>query len=125
MRKCTFARIQKAAVSPDPKEYEDYISLPVGKGWYLSVYTRITGPDGTVRGIQVLSMDITERKQNEDIRKSYEARLNSAMEIGNLAWWEMDLPDGTVRFDDRKAIMLGYLPCAIQSLPGFYCTPAS
>ena len=104
------ARIQKAAVSPDPMEYEDYINLPVGTGWYLSVYTRITGPDGAVRGIQVLSMDITERKQNEDIRKSYEARMNSAMEIGNLAWWEMDLPDGAVRFDNRKAIMLGYSP---------------
>ena len=103
-------RIRNAALSPDPMEYEDYISLPVGKGWYLSVYTRITGPDGTVRGIQVLSMDITERKQNEDTRKSYEARMNSAMEIGNLAWWEMDLPDGAVRFDDRKAIMLGHSP---------------
>ena len=112
-------RIQKAAISPDPKEYEDYISLPVGKGWYLSVYSRITGPDGTVRGIQVLSMDITERKQNEEIRKSYEARMNSAMEIGNLAWWEMDLPDGAVRFDDRKAIMLGYLPSQFNHYQDF------
>ncbi len=103
-------RIRKAAVSPEPMEYEDYISLPVGKGWYLSVYTRISRPDGSVMGIQVLSMDITERKQAEDIRKAYEARLDSAMEIGSLAWWEMDLPDGAVRFDDRKAAMLGYPP---------------
>jgi PAS domain S-box-containing protein len=55
-------------------------------------------------------MDITERKQAEEIRKAYQSRLDSAMEIGNLAWWEMDLPDGVVRFDDRKATMLGYLP---------------
>ncbi len=112
-------RIQKAAVSPDPREYEDYISMPVGKGWYLSVYTRITGPDGTVRGIQVLSMDITERKLNEEIRTSYEARMNSAMEIGNLAWWELDLPGGAVRFDDRKAIMLGYLPSQFNHYQDF------
>jgi PAS domain S-box-containing protein len=101
-------RIQKAVLSPDPVEYEDYVSLPAGKGWYLSVYTRICRPDGSVMGIQVLSMDITERRQAEEIRKAYESRLDSAMEIGSLAWWEMDLPDGAVRFDDRKATMLGY-----------------
>jgi len=103
-------RIRKAADSPDPTEYEDFVSLPVGKGWYLSVYTRICRPDGSVMGIQVLSMDITQRKQAEEIRKAYESRLDSAMEIGSLAWWEMDLPDGAVRFDDRKATMLGYPP---------------
>ena len=103
-------RIRKAADSPEPMEYEDYVDMPVGKGWYLSVYTRISRPDGSVMGIQVLSMDITERKQAEEVRKAYEARLNSAMEIGSLAWWEMDLPDGEVRFDDRKATILGYYP---------------
>jgi PAS domain S-box-containing protein len=103
-------RLNKAAVSPDPMEYEDYISLPIGDGWYLSIYTRITRPDGTVAGVQVISIDITERKQAEEIRKAYEDRLNAAMEIGSLAWWEMDLPGGAVRFDDRKATMLGYSP---------------
>jgi PAS domain S-box-containing protein len=103
-------RIRKASLSPHPMEYEDYISLPIGKGWYLSVYTRITRPDGSVMGIQVLSMDITERKRDEEIRNAYEARLDSAMEIGSLAWWEMDLPDGAVRFDNRKAAMLGFAP---------------
>ena len=103
-------RVRNAAVSPDPMEYEDYVSLPVGTGWYLSVYTRISRPDGSVMGIQVLSMDITGRKQAEEIRKAYEARLDSAMEIGSLAWWEMDLPDGAVRFDARLAAMLGYPP---------------
>ena len=54
--------------------------------------------------------DITMLKEAEEIRKAYEIRLDSAMEIGSLAWWEMDLPDGSVRFDDRKATMLGYSP---------------
>jgi PAS domain S-box-containing protein len=103
-------RIRKAAASGVPEEYEDYVTLPSGSGWYLSVYARITGLDGGVKGVQVLSMDITERKQAEEIRKAYESRLDSAMEIGSLAWWEMDLPDGAVRFDDRKATMLGYSP---------------
>jgi PAS domain S-box-containing protein len=112
-------RIRKAADSPDPMEYEDLVSLPVGKGWYLSVYTRICRPDGSVMGIQVLSMDITPRKQAEEIRKAYESRLDSAMEIGSLAWWEMDLPDGAVRFDDRKATMLGYPPAQFMHYRDF------
>jgi PAS domain S-box-containing protein len=62
------------------------------------------------KDIAILAQDITERKAAEQIRKQYTARLNSAMEIGSLAWWEMDLPDGAVRFDDYKATMLGYLP---------------
>ena len=112
-------RLQKSALSPDPMEYEDLVSLPAGKGWYLSVYTRISRPDGSVMGIQVLSMDITGRKQEEEIRKAYETRLDSAMEIGSLAWWEMDLPDGTVRFDERKATMLGYPPEKFRNFQDF------
>ncbi|MCK9579298.1 MAG: PAS domain S-box protein [Methanoregula sp.] len=86
---------------------------------------RIVGKNGTVFWIQLSAVrilwndkpatlnfltDITDRKQSEEIREAYEARLNSAMEIGSLAWWEMDLPDGAIRFDDRKATMLGYSP---------------
>jgi PAS domain S-box-containing protein len=62
-------RFKKTAISPDPLEYEDYISLPSGEGWYLSVYSRITGLDGSVKGVQVLSIDITDRKQGEEMRE--------------------------------------------------------
>lgn len=64
---------------------------------------------GGLASLNVLT-DITLLKEAEEIRKAYELRLESAMEIGSLAWWEMDLPDGLVRFDDRKATMLGYSP---------------
>ncbi len=35
-------------------------------------------------------------------------RLNKAMDVGNLAWWEMTLPSGAVTFSHRKTDMLGY-----------------
>jgi len=103
-------RIRQASPSAEPLEFEDFVHLPSGEGWYLSVYSRIVNSDGNVMGIQVLSLDITDRKNAENLRKEYETRLDSAMEIGNLAWWEMDLPGGEVRFDTRKATMLGYPP---------------
>jgi PAS domain S-box-containing protein len=35
-------------------------------------------------------------------------RFESAMEGGNLAWWEMDYKTGAVRFHKKKTDMLGY-----------------
>ena len=103
-------RLRQASASVKPLEFEDLTSLPSGEGWYLSVYSRIVSPDGGLMGIQVLSLDITDRKNAENLRIAYETRLDSAMEIGSLAWWEMDLPGGEIRFDARKATMLGYSP---------------
>jgi PAS domain S-box-containing protein len=94
-------RILKASLSPDPMEYEDYISLPVGKGWYLSVYTRICRPDGLVMGIQVISIDITERKHTEQALRESEARLATAMDIARLVNWEFDVASGMFTFNDR------------------------
>ncbi|HVP96778.1 PAS domain S-box protein [Methanoregula sp.] len=78
--------------------------------WYDNIFQPVVDPTGKVIQVVVISRDITERKRIEETRRMYEVRLNSAMETGNLAWWEMDLPGGEVRFDDRKAAMLGYSP---------------
>jgi len=51
-----------------------------------------------------------DREELEEELKIYKERLENAMRTGNLAWWEMDLPSGEVRFNDRKADMLGYSP---------------
>jgi len=37
-------------------------------------------------------------------------RLEFAMDVGNLAWWETDCETGAVRFHRRKTDMLGYEP---------------
>ncbi|OPX67603.1 MAG: putative diguanylate cyclase [Methanoregulaceae archaeon PtaB.Bin056] len=65
---------------------------------------------GEVLSVISVARDITDEKRAEKGRMESEARLDSAMEIGSLAWWEMELPEGTVRFDPRKAAMLGYPP---------------
>lgn len=52
-------------------------------------------------------------KDKEDLEKElriYKNRLENAMEHGNIAWWEMELPSGEVDFNERKAKMLGYSP---------------
>lgn len=51
-----------------------------------------------------------DREELEEELKIYKDRLERAMDGGNLAWWEMELPSGEIRFNDRKAKMLGYSP---------------
>ncbi len=52
--------------------------------------------------------DITERKRFEHEQLLLNNRLESAMEAGNIAWWEMELPSKKVFFNERKTKMLGY-----------------
>jgi PAS domain S-box-containing protein len=52
--------------------------------------------------------DITERRRVEEALQLTLSRLESAMESGNIAWWEMDCTTGNVSFSERKARMLGY-----------------
>ena len=52
--------------------------------------------------------DITERRAAEEALQLTLSRLESAMEAGNIAWWEMDCTTGNVTFSERKARMLGY-----------------
>jgi PAS domain S-box-containing protein len=52
--------------------------------------------------------DVTGRRQAENELRLTQARLESAMEAGTIAWWEMDCISGHVLFNERKARMLGY-----------------
>ncbi len=61
-------------------------------------------------------------KDREELKEElelYKERLEEAMSAGNLAWWEMELPSGDVRFNDRKAHMLGYEPGRFETYEDF------
>ena len=60
------ARIHESAQSEKSIEYEEFVNLKPGNRWFLSIYSRLTNPDGKVFGIQVIAHDITERKQAEE-----------------------------------------------------------
>lgn len=53
---------------------------------------------------------IAERKQAENELRENNSRLELAMQSANMAWWEMDITNGNVKFDKRKTDMLGYPP---------------
>jgi PAS domain S-box-containing protein len=60
------AHILESAQSEKSIEYEEFVKLAPGNRWFLSIYSRLTNPDGKVFGVQLIAHDITERKQSEE-----------------------------------------------------------
>jgi len=63
-----------------------------------------------VDGILITFVDISGLKNEYQRANQATYRLERALQTGKMAWWEWDIPSGTVTFDDRKATMLGYTP---------------
>ncbi len=56
-------RINQSLDTDDTLIYEDHVILPVGERCMKSRLTRVTGPDGEVTGVQIITVDITEREE--------------------------------------------------------------
>jgi len=61
-----------------------------------------------VNGILITIVNIS--LVQKERKKLYKAstRLQSALEMGNMAWWEWDVKSGNVNMHEKKATMLGY-----------------
>ncbi|MBK8882744.1 MAG: PAS domain S-box protein [Bacteroidales bacterium] len=75
--------------------------------WIYSTSTPERLPDGSVTWYG-FNVDITNKKLAEEALNENSSRLELAMQIANMAWWEMDINTGNVTFDKRKVEMLGY-----------------
>lgn len=69
----------------------------------------IINNDKTI-GIAGFNIDITESKKAEEALRQNNSRLELAMQVANMAWWEMDITTGEILFGKRKTDMLGYPP---------------
>ena len=114
-----FIRMNAGDISAEPEQTAQAIENPVS---YIPLRYHYH-KDGTVFPVELtastfelqgkttiiaISKDITERKRIEDELSVIQSRLESAMETGGIAWWEMDCTSGNVIFNERKARMLGY-----------------
>ena len=61
--------------------------------------------------------DVTDRlnaekaaREADRLLRDNNSRMDLAMQVANMAWWEMDVATGNVTFDKRKTDMLGYSP---------------
>jgi two-component system, chemotaxis family, CheB/CheR fusion protein len=74
-------------------------------------------PNKTVGGVVLTFIDITEQTQTERELFLLNATMNTAFETGRMAWWDWNCVSNELRFDERKARMLGYDPEEIE--PGY------
>ena len=61
-----------------------------------------------VDGILVTMINITSLQSERERLRITANRLQSALEMGNMAWWEWDLTSNKVIMHEKKATMLGY-----------------
>lgn len=75
-------RITQVAQSTQVGNFEDLATIPTGTKWFLSNYACVYNASSAVIGVQIISQDVTERKQTEEALKESQRRLMTLM--GNL-----------------------------------------
>lgn len=63
-----------------------------------------------IDGIIVTFVDITDLKKAKAERNKNTHRLEQALHMGAMAWWEYDLVSGQVNYSAGKATLIGYTP---------------
>lgn len=99
------AEIAKVAETLQTIERE--IIDAAGNSYLLKIMPYRT-EDYAIDGIIITFVNINSLNAARSKAVSIEKKLVLAMEMGQMAWWEWDLPSGLVTFEDKKATMLGY-----------------
>lgn len=73
-------RIQTTIDKAKTREYEDRVQFPTGPRWLLSIVHPLTDHAGEITSAQIISQDITARKEMEEALASSEQRYRSIVE---------------------------------------------
>ncbi len=101
-------RIKTAALSDQSVVHEDKVFLPSGNTWFLNTFIRIADKNHKVLGVQVLSQDITDRKQAEEALKDQQQRLANIIEGTRIGTWEWNMQTGEILINYTWARIAGY-----------------
>ncbi|MBH47662.1 MAG: hypothetical protein CME71_05790 [Halobacteriovorax sp.] len=80
------------------------------KIWTDSTITQVKNEHGEVRGIFVLSLDISEKKSAEQALGHNKNKLSFVLDSLQTAFWEWDMKTNEAWFNDNWPRMLGYEP---------------
>ncbi|MGB7594503.1 MAG: PAS domain S-box protein, partial [Erysipelotrichaceae bacterium] len=103
-----FNRIKKAMQSDNPLEYEDEVPLPTGNRYFSSAFTRILNLEGAIQGVQIISTDISIRKQMEIALRESEQRFINLYEKAPLGYQSLNENGCFVEVNQTWLNMLGY-----------------
>ena len=100
-------QILQALESETPLHYEYFVALPASERWMLSTYVRLTDGSGTIKGVQIISTDISEHKRVEQALRENETNLARAQQIAHLGNWDWDLQSQTLTWSDEVYRIFG------------------
>ena len=85
-------RIREAAERKTSRTYEDCVELPTGEKWFRSTYAALTGTDGKVLGVQIISDEVTQLKEAEQELQTAHLFLRTVLDSfpGNVAVLDAD-----------------------------------
>ncbi len=75
--------------------------------WYLVRICPFLTLQKEIEGVVISFIDISNLKEIRRNLSESEERLSVALNAGNMAWWEMELPSGRVMFNTKKTELLG------------------
>jgi PAS domain S-box-containing protein len=101
-------RIRTAAQTGTPEEYEDHVSMPGGARWFLSSYARVLDANGAVIGVQIVSQDITSRKQAELAVRQSEREIRMLYETMRDGFVSTDMQGHILHCNNAYGDLLGY-----------------
>jgi len=109
--------IERSARADEPLRVEYRILLGDGRvRWIVSRARSRFGSKGEPDRLMGVSMDVTERKLNEEAFRASEARLATGAELAGLAFYEVDFHESTVFVDNRFSDVCGIPPESRQGL---------
>jgi PAS domain S-box-containing protein len=90
------------------EEHEDLLALPTGNRWFLSSLQPIARPDGDIYAVQVISYDITNRKDMEKTLRDSEEKLRFMFESMGDAIVVVDIAGNITEMNEQLLGMSGY-----------------
>lgn len=103
--------IQK--VSDDLQAIEKEVTTTDHKNFMVKILPYRTETNA-IDGILLTFTEISKLKDEKNKNSLMAQRLQDALEMGRMAWWEWDATTGKVTMDEKKATMIGY---TLQEFP--------
>ncbi|MFO7562198.1 MAG: ATP-binding protein [Enhygromyxa sp.] len=98
----------EAALAGEQGHTEQRLTLPSGDSMYVdAAYVPDRRADGSIAGCFVMGVDITERKQAEELAREREERLCLAKDAVGLGIYDYDFRTDTARWDQRMRELWG------------------
>ncbi|AKF79384.1 histidine kinase [Myxococcus fulvus 124B02] len=76
------------------------LEMEVGGGWFMAYVSPDLGPDGRVRGVSGVSLDITERRRAEEVLRQSEMRYRLATRATSDVIYDWDLATGRIEWSE-------------------------